>query len=105
MTRSYVMDPTVYGDAGRAEQPPTSAIQDYRQCPCVKCAFRSSCQVECSRFKAYLRAPVTNAQRRRFPATCSECGQQYMAVRVGTRWCSEACRVRARARRKTLTSV
>ena len=59
MTLVYVMDPTVYGDAGRVEQPPSSSVIDYRQCPCVKCAFRAGCEIECSLFKAYLKLPVT----------------------------------------------
>ena len=104
MTRVYVMDTvTAYADAGRSEQPPSSSIIDYRQCPCVKCSYRATCEVECSLFKAYLRAPAPNAQRRLHPATCSECGAEYMASRVGTKWCSEACRARVRARRKAVS--
>ena len=103
MTRVYVMDATAYGDAGRSEQPPNSSISDHKQCPCTGCAYRATCKVECSLFKAYLKLPVTQLQKRLHPAVCGECGLAYMAVRLNTRWCGEACRVRARARRKAVS--
>ena len=92
-----------YADAGKAEQPPSSSIIDYRQCPCVKCSYRSSCRIECSEFQAYLRAPAPNAQKRQYPAVCAECNVAYMASRASAKWCSEACRARVRARRKAVS--
>ena len=84
MTTVFIMDATAYGTRGGTEQPPASSVQDYKQCPCTGCAYRASCEVECSRFKAYLKLPVTHLQKRLHPAVCGECGTPYLAVRLNT---------------------
>jgi len=106
MTRVYFMDDTAYGAKGQAEQPPPSALLDSVQCPCWTCAYRVTCRVECSRFKAYLDSPtVSGSRRRNYSVTCAECRASFKAVTSSTKWCSERCRVASRRKRAASTAL